>query len=127
MKALLLLLLVPGYALADLITSGTGDPYAKLDGAQLMETVYKRHQQYPYVFEQQSMIMVDAHGNTNTRKLRRYSRVEEDGLSRFLLLFDSPVDVKGVALLAEREENGTANQSFYLPARQSESGPGRAK
>ena len=85
-------------------------------GKEIMEAVYQRHQQYPYVYEEQSMILIDRHGNKDTRKLRRYSRVEESGKSNFLLLFDSPIDVKGVALLASREKTGEVEQSFYLPA-----------
>lgn len=92
------------------------DPYRNASGKALMEAVYQRHQQYPWVFETQSMIMIDQFGRKNTRKLRRYSRMDEAGNARFLLLFDSPVDVKGVALLANRDSAGVTEQSFYLPA-----------
>lgn len=85
-------------------------------GAEIMEEVDKRHQQFPYIYEEQSMILVDRYGEQDTRKARRYSRVEEDGTVRFLLLFDYPQEVKGVALLANREPDGKTNKYIYLPA-----------
>lgn len=85
-------------------------------GLQIMEEVYKRHQQYPYIYEEQSMVMVDRNGLRDTRKLRRYSRMEEDGTVRFMLIFDYPREVKGVALLANRDPSGKTEKSVYLPA-----------
>ncbi len=85
-------------------------------GAEIMEEVDKRHQQFPYIYEEQSMVMVDRHGDRDTRKARRYSRAEEDGSVRFLLLFDYPEEVKGVALLAHRDPNGQTRKYIYLPA-----------
>lgn len=89
---------------------------AGADGQQLMDAVYERHQQYPWVFEEQAMILIDQSGQKETRTLRRYSRVESDGLSRFLLLFETPADVRGVALLAQQKSDGLSQQAFYLPA-----------
>ena len=86
------------------------------DGLQIMEEVHSRHQQFPYIYEEQSMVMVDRNGYRDTRKARRYSRVEEDGSVRFLLLFESPREVKGVALLANRDPSGKTEKSVYLPA-----------
>ncbi|MBL6691144.1 MAG: MMPL family transporter [Pseudomonadales bacterium] len=93
-----------------------GELARSMNGTELMEAVYERHEQFPYVYEEQSMILIDQRGNNNTRKLRRYSRVNEDGGADFLLLFDSPLDVRGVALIAHRDKTGRAKQSFYLPA-----------
>ena len=92
------------------------DPFADANGREIMDHVYTRHQLYPFVYEEQSMILVDQQGNKNTRKLRRYSQLNETGSADFLLLFDSPRDVKGVALLASRSPDGETRQSFYLPA-----------
>ena len=85
-------------------------------GLDIMEAVYSRHQKYPWVYEEQSMILIDQRGNKNTRKLRRYSRLADNGSADLLLLFDSPTDVKGVALLANRNAQGQMTQAFYLPA-----------
>lgn len=87
-----------------------------LSGRELMDAVYARHQQYPFVFEEQSMVLVDRAGGREARRLRRYSRVEPDGTARILLLFESPKEVEGVALLASRSPAGAMDVSVYLPA-----------
>jgi hypothetical protein len=81
-----------------------------------MDEVYSRHQQFPYIYEEQSMIMVDRNGYRDTRRALRYSRVEEDGTVNFLLLFVSPQEVRGVALLANRDPDGKTSKHIYLPA-----------
>ncbi|MFT7306930.1 MAG: hypothetical protein ACI9P7_002198, partial [Candidatus Azotimanducaceae bacterium] len=85
-------------------------------GRALMQRVQDTHQQYPYVYEEQSMVLIDRDGNRETRKVKLYSRVEENLLQKILLLFESPKDVKGVAVLAERNAEGETRQSIYLPA-----------
>ncbi len=116
MRALLFsLLLAPGLSIGDGREQPI-DPFERWTGREILDLVYERHQQFPYVYEEQSMIMIDQNGHKNTRKLRRYSRADESGKVKFLLLFDSPLDVKGVALLAQREQDGRAKHSFYLPA-----------
>ena len=64
-----------------------------------MEEVYARHQQYPYVYEEQSMLMLDRNGNRDTRKAMRYSRVEEDGTAKFLLLFNFQSNMRTLEFL----------------------------
>lgn len=86
------------------------------DGRRIMDAVYERHHQYPYVYEEQSMILIDRHDNRETRKLRRYSRVNETGVVDFLLLFDSPKEVTGVAVRATKTAGGEVRESVYLPA-----------
>lgn len=85
-------------------------------GREILEKVYSTHEQYPYVYEEQSMILIDRLGQKETRNMKRYSRVEEDGRASFLLVFESPRDVKGVAVLALRNKSGETTQSIYLPA-----------
>jgi len=85
-------------------------------GREIMEEVYRHHQQYPYVYEEQTMIMMDREGLRDTRKLQRYSRVEPDGSVDFMLIFVSPTEVKGVSLLAHRDPSGIINKFVYLPA-----------
>lgn len=87
-----------------------------LSGRELMERVHERHQQYPFVFEQLSMVLEDRDGARETRILRRFSRVDDDGTARMLLLFDAPREVEGVALLASRLPDLDLDVSVYLPA-----------
>jgi len=85
-------------------------------GVEIMQEVQKRHQQFPYIYEEQFMVMEDKYGARDTRKVRRYSRVEADGAVKFLLLFDFPNEIKGVALLANRDADGHTTKYIYLPA-----------
>lgn len=87
-----------------------------LDGMQLMEEIYRRHRQYPFVYEQQSMVMRDRNGKRDTRKADRYSRVEADGTARFMLVFSYPEEISGVTVLATRDPSGKMTKSIYLPA-----------
>jgi len=65
-------------------------------------------------------VLEDRDGARETRVLRRFSRVEEDGTARMLLLFDAPREVEGVALLATRDRDRHLDVSVYLPALRSE-------
>lgn len=87
-----------------------------MTGLQLMQEVQRRHEQYPYVYEEQVMVLTDKHGHRNTRKLNRYSRVNEDGSAHYLLLFHYPDEIHGVGLLAQRLSNGQTQTQVYLPA-----------
>ncbi|MGI9318578.1 MAG: outer membrane lipoprotein-sorting protein [bacterium] len=89
---------------------------SELSGRDLMQAVYDRHRQYPYVYEEQSIVLIDRQGNRETRKAKRYSRVDKNQQQRLLLLFDSPEEVNGVAVLAERDPNGDTRQAIYFPA-----------
>jgi len=90
--------------------------YDEVIGLEIMHEVYKRHRQYAFIYEEQSMVMMDRNGDRDTRKVKRYSRVEEDGAVKFLLLFDSPDEISGVALLANRDASGKTRKYIYLPA-----------
>ena len=94
--------------------------YAKQDeglsGKELMEQVYERHQAFPYIYEEQSIVLIDRNGKKDSRRAKRYSRMEEDGSVKFLLLFDYPEEIRGVAVLAERNSDGNINKYLYLPA-----------
>ena len=90
-------------------------PLPSDDARHLMEESEKLHRIYPYVFEEQTMVLEDRNGNRTVRKLRRFSRVEEDGGVKFLLVFDHPIELRGVALLARYKE-GKRDGGIYLPA-----------
>ncbi len=85
-------------------------------GAEIMQEVYRRHQQFPYIYEEQSMVLIDSQGNRDSRRTRRYSRVEADGTSHFMLIFDYPEEVRGLTLLANRDAQGVSQRFVYLPA-----------
>jgi hypothetical protein len=85
-------------------------------GAQIMQAVHARQKQFPFVYEEQSIVLVDRNGARDTRKARFFSRVEDDGTVRLLVVFETPPAVRGVAMLAERDPAGNVTQQLYLPA-----------
>lgn len=99
----------------------------KWTGHRIMNEVLTRHELFPYVFEEQTMILMDSAGNRDVRKLRRFSRVEKDGTVKYLLVFDDPLEVRGVALLAVRQHSGGEEGGIYLPAFGKELKSGTAK
>lgn len=81
-----------------------------------MKQVHGQEGQYPYIYEEQSMILIDKMGNRDVRNTRRYIRVDASGKVNVLLVFDSPEEVKGVALLASRHKDKAIQAGIYLPA-----------
>lgn len=91
-------------------------PMANASGRDLMDAVYGRHQRYPHVYEEQSMVLVDRHGRRETRRLTLYSRLEADGSVRVLLRFTDPSELLGMALLATLYPDGKSKRQVFLPA-----------
>ena len=87
-----------------------------INARQLMEDVYSRHKQYPFVYEEQSMILSDNHKFRTTRRARLYTRLDEDNTLHFLLVFVAPEEIRGISVLAHRYENGESDQAVYIPA-----------
>lgn len=81
-----------------------------------MNEVLNRHEMSPYVYEEQTLIMEDKAAHRDVSKVRRFSRAEKDGTVKVLLVFDSPADVRGVALLAMGHPSGRGEWKIYLPA-----------
>ena len=92
------------------------DRYVTWSGRQIVDESVRRHEQFPYVYEEQTMVLMDAGGHRTVRQLRRFSRLEADGRFRLLLVFDHPEEIRGVSLLAVRNHDGTVEQGLYLPA-----------
>jgi hypothetical protein len=92
------------------------DAAATWTGRRIMEESFNRHALFPYVLERQSMILIDAAGNSIVRKLSRYSRIEADGSVKYLLRFEAPEVLRRVALLAIRSASGRETSAIYLPA-----------
>ena len=69
-----------------------------------------------YGVAEQVMVLIDSGGNRDTRKLRRYSRLDSAESGRYLLLFDNPPEVRGVGLLTSIEPAGKIQAGIFLPA-----------
>ena len=62
------------------------------------------------------MILIDAAGHRQVRRSRLYTRMEAGGSVKFLLIFDQPETIRGVAVLARRTADGRIHSGVYLPA-----------
>jgi len=91
-------------------------PYADSSGQQIISSSLQKHQYFPYVFEQQTMILMDEHGHRDVRAARRFSRLEDDGTARLVLVFDYPEEVSGVSLWVEQQPDRVRSSQIYLPA-----------
>ncbi len=102
-----------------------------MTGSQIMAEVFQRHKLFPYVYEEQTMVLTDKAGHRDVRKVRRFSRLEKDGTAsgtaKFLLVFDSPAEVQGTALRIIRHGTGQVENQIYLPALGEELSSGQAK
>jgi Outer membrane lipoprotein-sorting protein len=85
-------------------------------GTEIMQEVQRRHLLGASIYEEVTLILTDRFANRDTRNLRRYYRSDNTGNARLLLLFDTPAEVRGVALLASRAPDGATNLAVYLPA-----------
>lgn len=89
---------------------------AASSGEGIMRASVARNSRFPYIFEQYTLILTDQFGHREVRRARRYSRAEEDGTLKLLLVFDDPQAIRGVALLAMLHAERAARTSVYLPA-----------
>lgn len=87
----------------------------ELTGRQIVDEVAARHEA-PYDFEKQAMTLIDKKGNQEIRDTRRYARKGADEQFKYLIVFDSPPGVKGVALLTWQHADTDDDQWLYLPA-----------
>jgi hypothetical protein len=90
---------------------------ADLTGLAIMETISAR-QYHPFEFEQLTITRTNADGSRVIRKGRRYTRLQqgEGSTNRYVLVFDSPKPIRGVAFLIRRIDGGVQGHWVYLPA-----------
>ncbi len=94
------------------ITCGAAE---EMTGLEIMDEISRRHEAQVEL-ESLTMILIDKKGKTTNRTLHQYSRKNEDGLNKYLLVFDDPKGIKGVALLTWEKPDGDDDQWLYLPA-----------
>ncbi len=86
-----------------------------LSGSEIMDAVSRNHNA-PVEMETLSMTLTDKKDKTTDRDLRQYSRRGDDGFYKYLLVFDEPKGIMGVALLTWEKTGGDDDQWLYLPA-----------
>ena len=86
------------------------------DGSEIMDGVRSHRPQACCIYQELTMILSDPAGESGVRRIRWFERHEPDGSSRLLLVFVSPADVRGAAVLVERDPDGATRGEIYLPA-----------
>ena len=109
-KNLLILMLLSFLSLP--LTSEAED----LSGRQIMEKQKQMHET-KNEFELQKMVLVDSSNNKDVREVKRYSKEVEEGVHKFLIVFLSPENIKGTALLTWEHAGAESDQWLYMPAR----------
>ncbi len=102
--SILLSIHITGYATAQEMT-----------GREIMEEISRQHE-VESELEKLEMILIDKKGVESNRTLRQFSRQYASGLYKYLLVFDDPKAIKGVALLTWEKEGGDDDQWIFLPA-----------
>ncbi len=105
----------PLLVFAAIVSAAVTGQADEMTGRQILDEVSARHDR-PYETENQTMTLIDNRGNTEERTLRRYAREGENGLYRYLLVFDKPAGVRGVALLTWQNRGASDDQWIHLPA-----------
>ncbi len=89
---------------------------AGLSATAIMLESLKRHDLYPYVYEEQTLVMIDAKQHHDVRRLYRYSRLQSDGTFKAMIKFVYPDSIAGSALIFTRAPDGGRKSQLYLPA-----------
>ena len=87
----------------------------ELTGRQILDQTAQRHEA-SCSYEAQTMTLVDKKGNREVREMRNFSRKDQDGQFKYLVVFLNPPGVKGVALLTWQNKGAGDDQWLYLPA-----------
>ena len=85
-----------------------------LTGRQIMDESSARHDR-DFEYEVQKMTLRTKDTVEEIRDMRRYVR-KEDGAFKYLMAFDKPAGVSGVALLTWENPKGADDQFLYLPS-----------
>ncbi len=86
-----------------------------LTGRDIMDEISTRHDS-SVEMEVQTMTLDDNKGTTQVRELRQFGAKQDSGLYKYLLAFDNPRGIKGVALLTWENPGGDDDQWTFLPA-----------
>ena len=86
------------------------------DGMEIIREVQRNLFKEKNIYEEISVILTDELGNRDTRQLRKYTLLTDEAGIKFLLIFDSPEEFRGVALLASKQQDRIPDISVYLPA-----------
>jgi len=91
-------------------------PSMALTGREVMDQQKARHESGSES-EKVKMVLLDTSSNkTEAREMVRFAKKGPDGLYKYLVQFQSPADVRGVALLTWQQKGREDDQWLYMPA-----------
>jgi len=105
-----------GILAATAMTAVSAQMTSSPDGTEIMQGVQRNLFKEKNIYEELSVILTDELGNRDTRQLRKYTMLANESEIKFLLVFDSPEEFQGVALLASKQQDSIPDISVYLPA-----------
>ncbi|NNE36837.1 MAG: hypothetical protein HKN08_00925, partial [Gammaproteobacteria bacterium] len=77
------------------VTPVTAQQGTDLTAEEIMAAVKFNLKNEQYVYEEISAILTDQLGQRDTRQLRKFTRISDDGVIKFLLVFDEPEEYEG--------------------------------
>ena len=80
------------------LACGNGEATPPLTGREIMQKKKDLHESTSE-FVEQNMVLVSKRGRKEVRKLRHYTQEVEEDVERVLIVFLSPPDIRGTALL----------------------------
>ena len=89
--------------------------WAQMDGKQIIQEMKDRHESSSE-YTTEVMLLVDKKGNRERRLLKSYSKKTPQGLSRHLMVFLEPANVRGTAMLTWEQKGRDDDQWLYLPS-----------
>ena len=97
------------------VRSPSAEAHSQPAGRDIMQKQKDLHKSKSEIVEQ-NMVLVDKSGKKEVRVLRNYIKEVEPNVHRILVVFLSPADVKGTALLTWQHRDQEDDQWLYLPA-----------
>lgn len=91
----------------------------QMTGRQIMDKQKQLHESKNEEFKQ-DMQLIDRNGNTSKREVINYYLKTPEGLTKTMISFLSPADVRGTGLLTWEQKGREDDQWLYLPATRKE-------
>ncbi len=88
---------------------------AEMTGRDVMEKQKEFHTVQSEIGEE-VMLLVDKEGGKEKRQVKRYAKEMGDDIHHYLVVFLSPADIRGTALLTWEQKERDNDQWLYLPA-----------
>ena len=87
----------------------------QMTGRQIMDKQKQLHESKDEEFRQ-DMLLIDRNGNTSKREVENFYLKTPDKLTKTMIIFLSPADVRGTGLLTWEQKTREDDQWLYLPA-----------